>query len=42
MWLLLLVIVALWALAFLLWLLLKWMPPGGKVHHPPAGPGRKA
>ena len=33
--LLILFLVTLWAMAFLIWLLWKWLPPGGLVHRPP-------
>lgn len=35
MLLLILFLVALWTMAFLIWLLWKWLPPGGKVRRPP-------
>jgi len=33
MWLLIMFLVTLWAIALLIWLLWKWNPPGDDVHH---------
>jgi hypothetical protein len=33
--LLILFLVTLWAMAILIWLLWKWLPPGGRMHRPP-------
>lgn len=35
MLLLILFLVTLWAIAFVIWLLLGWLPPGGRIHPPP-------
>ena len=43
MWVLLIgFLITLWLIAFLIWLIWKWIPPGGEIHRPPQGRVDKA